>query len=491
MTGYDGKGDSMAALRFDETLADFGMDALLLRHGHVLAAFSGGADSSCLLLLLRDWCLAHGIELTAAHVNHMIRGEEADRDETFCRERCRELGIPLSVLREDVPARAKERGMGLEECAREVRYAYFDELTGGRGLIATGHNATDNLETVLFRMLRGTGLRGLCGIPPVRDGRFLRPLIRDGGESIRRWCAENGVPYVTDGTNLEPGCGRNVLRLRVLPEMRRLFPDPEAAVSRMTELLSEDEDLLEDLAEEVLPRGSTSLSREILVGLAPAEASRVLRNMAEAAGGKVPEAIHIRAALSMAREGGSGSLSLPGGIRCVLDRGTVRMERDTRDVDGSFQREPVEIPGDFPGGVVFEDGFCRLLCIPGDAAFPSIELNSEENIYKSSISVSLCFDKIAFACRVRGRLPGDVIRFGGMTRRVKTLFSDRKLPAGIRASLPLIEDGEGLLWIPGFPPRDGVLWKGDGRRLTFICQFTGAPPELFPGTGPDDCTAST
>ena len=148
-------------------------------------------------------------------------------------------------------------------------------------------------------------------------------------------------------------------------------------------------------------------------------------------------------------------------------------------------------PGDFPGGVVFEDGFCRLLCIPGNAAFPSIELNSEENIYKSSISVSLCFDKIAFACRVRGRLPGDVIRFGGMTRRVKTLFSDRKLPAGIRASLPLIEDGEGLLWIPGFPPRDGVLWKGDGRRLTFICQFTGAHPELFPETRPDDCAAST
>ena len=476
----------MITLRFAETLAAFGMDALLLRHGHVLAAFSGGADSSCLLVLLRDWCREHGVELSAAHVNHLIRGEEADRDETFCRERCRELGVPLSVLREDVPARAKERGMGLEECAREVRYAYFDELTGGRGLIATAHNAADNLETVLFRMLRGTGLRGLCGIPPVRDGRFLRPLIRDGGEAIRRWCAENGIPYVTDGTNLEPGCGRNILRLEVLPRMRKLFPDPEAAVSRMTELLSEDEACLEDLAKAVLPEGGTSLSRETLVGLAPAAASRVLRNMAEAAGGKVPEAVHIRAVLSMARAGGSGSLSLPGGIRCFLDRGTVHMERDTRDGDGVLRREPLEIPADFPGGVVFADGFCRLLCFPGegDGEFPSIELNSEENIYKSSISVSLCFDKIVFACRIRGRLPGDAIRFGGMTRRVKTLFSDRKLPAGVRASLPVIEDGEGLLWIPGFPPRDGTLFRGDGRRLTFICQFIGATPELFPGSRP-------
>ena len=485
----------MTDLRFRETLSSCGMDALLLRHGRVLAAFSGGADSSCLLVLLRDWCRDHGVELTAAHVNHMIRGEEADRDEAFCRERCRELGIPLSVLREDVPARAAERGLGLEECAREVRYAFFDELTGGAGPIATAHNATDNLETVLFRMLRGTGLKGLCGIPPVRDGRFLRPLIRDGAEAIRLWCGENGVPYVTDGTNLEPGCARNILRLKVLPEFRTVFPDPEGAVSRMTELLRQDEEFLEERADAVVSGGA--LKRETLLALSPAEASRVLRKMAEAAGGKVPEALHVKAVLSMARAGGSGSLSLPGEIRCVLDGESVRMEPECRGAGAAGEDGPesAQIPADFPGGAVREDGFCRLLCFP-EEAFPSIELYSEENIYKSSISASLCFDKISFACRVRVRKPGDVIRFGGMTRRVKTLFSDKKLPAPVRASLPVIEDGEGVLWIPGFPPRDGTAWDGKGRRLIFICQFSGILPGIPHDHAPQDIaprdrTAST
>ena len=314
-----------------------------------------------------------------------------------------------------------------------------------------------------------------------------RPLIRDGAEQIRLWCAENGVPFTTDRTNLEPGCTRNILRLNVLPILRTVFPDPEAAVFRMTELLREDEAFLRSRAEILLPEGHSSMGRDALLALSPAEASRVLRRMAEASGGSVPEASHVRSVLDMARDDGCGSLSLPGKIRCVVDRETVRMEPESRDISPVAADGPgtAEIPADFPGGVVREDGFCRLLCFPDDGTepFPTISFNSEENIYKSSISASLCFDKIGFTCRVRVRKPGDVIRFGGMTRRVKTLFSDRKLPAAVRASLPVIEDGEGLVWIPGFPPRDGLLWTGEGRRLTFICQFAGPLP--------DDCAAST
>ena len=466
----------MTVLQFYNTLSRFGMDALMKERGSVLTAFSGGADSSCLLVLLRDWCRDNGVALAAVHVNHMIRGEEADRDETFCRDRCRELGIPLTVRRADVPALAKERGLGLEECAREVRYACFDELAGKDGLIATAHNASDNLETVLFRMLRGTGLKGLCGIPPIRDGRYLRPLIRDGGEAVRSFCRENGIPYVTDRTNLEPGCARNILRMEALPALRTVFPDPEAAVSRMTELLRRDEELLEERAGALVPDGKAEISRAVFDGLAEAEASRVLRRMAEHAGGRVPEASHAEAVLTLSRGGSVGSVSLPGGVRCVLERDTVRVVRESRDPRAAAPE--VLFGADYPGGILREDGFCRLICLPedGEGPFPSIDIYSEENIYKSSTSVSLCFDKISFACRTRVRRPGDTIRFGGMTRRVKTLFSDRKLPPEVRSSLPVIEDGDGILWIPGFPPRDGTLWTGEGRRFTLVCQFTGTPP---------------
>ena len=469
----------MTGLKFGETLNLYGMDALLRERGRVLLGLSGGADSSCLLVLLHRFCTENSVRLEAAHVNHMIRGEEADRDESFCRERCRELGVPLSVLRADVPALAAERGKTLEECARDVRYAYFDELTDGAGLIATAHSATDNLETVLFRMLRGTGLKGLCGIPPVRDGRILRPLIRDKAEDIRLWCAENAVPYVTDRTNLETSCSRNELRLNVLPLLRNLFPDPEGSVSRMTDLLREDEALLGALTREALSQSGTAehdgrIGRGPLLSRPPALRARILRDLAVRAGGKMPEAGHIRGIARLLDAGSDGAVSLPGGIRCVLDRDTVRMERDTILPDGP--------PDDFSGvripdveageGVLAENGFCRVLYVSdmGEGT-PRTTAETDENIYKSSTTVSLCFDKIYGACRIRTRRPGDTIRFGGMTRRVKTLFSDRKLPRETRASLPFFEDEGGIVWIPGFPPRDGMSYDGTGRRLTLICQF--------------------
>ncbi len=475
----------MTELHFRETLSDCGMDVLLRERGRVLAAFSGGADSSCLLFLLNRYCTENGIEINAAHVNHGIRGEEADRDEAFCRDRCRELGIPLSVLRCDVPALAAERRQSLEECARSVRYAYFDELAGKDALIATAHNATDNLETVLFRMMRGTGLAGLCGIPPVREGRILRPLIRDSADSIRLWCSENGVPYVTDRTNLEAGCTRNRLRLNVLPQLREIFPDPEGAVSRMTGLLSEDAAYLAERAESAVGDDAASVPRDTLLAAHPAVASRILRTLAERAGGKTPEAQHTREILAMVKSGSAGSVSLPGSVRCVLTRSEIRMEPDGRgsaSQNSAATETEVDLRQLPPGnGVLYEDGFCRILYSLGTAGTSPPEATNpgpEENIYKSSTTVSLCFDKICSTCRIRTRRPGDTVRYGGLTRRVKTLFSDRKLPPDLRARLPLLEDGGGILWIPGFPPRDGTRWTGEGRTLVLTCQLRDA--DAFP-----------
>ena len=469
---------NIASLHFAETLADEGMDTLLRSRGRVIVGFSGGADSSCLLVLLRRWCAENGVILEAAHVNHGIRGEEADRDEEFCRERCRELGIPLRVKKADIPSLAKERGTGIEETARDVRYAFFDELAAQDGaLIATAHNADDNLETVLFRLLRGTGLAGLCGIPPVREDRLIRPLIRDGAEAIRQWCADNAVPYVEDRTNAEADCARNRIRLNVLPLLRGIFPSPEDAAARMTESLREDGDYLLLAAKNAVPEGAVSLGRAEFEALHPAVRARVLRILAENAGGKTPEFRHIREILRLFPSPSPRSVSLPGGIRCFTDAEGVRMGREDASPEEEVPPE-IPLPGPNEGGsaVLREDGFCRALCRFGNGADedPSDsrkEGRMKENIYKSSISVSLCFDKITGTCRMRTRRPGDTVVFGGMTRRVKTLFSDRKMPERIRDALPVFEDGDGIVWIPGFPPRDGLRYRGEGLRLTLECQF--------------------
>ena len=147
---------------FLSAIEKYGMDTLMSSHGAVVAGFSGGADSICMLYLLNEYCTEHEIKLIAAHVNHMIRGDDADSDESFCRDFAERHGIEIQVKKADVPALAKEMGKGTEETARLVRYGFFDELAEKYGAVtATAHNASDNAETVIFNMLRGCGTHGL------------------------------------------------------------------------------------------------------------------------------------------------------------------------------------------------------------------------------------------------------------------------------------------------------------------------------------------
>ena len=212
----------------------------------ILVGFSGGADSTALLDRLSR---LPGYSVAAVHVNHGIRGEEAIRDREFCRGFCRDRGIPFFCLDADVPA-MRRQGESLETAARRVRYGYFAAVMGEQDypLLALAHNADDNLETVLFRICRGTGLRGLCGIPPVRafgSGYLVRPLLGVSREEILRYLGERELSYVTDSTNEETDAARNRLRLTVIPALRAATGDPVAGVTRMTRLLAADSRYLE------------------------------------------------------------------------------------------------------------------------------------------------------------------------------------------------------------------------------------------------------
>ncbi len=461
------------SLQFYDSLARFGLADTMRRAGCVIAAYSGGADSTCLLHHLAHWCEENDVQLLAAHVNHGIRGEDADRDEQFCREICGKLQIPLYVRHENIPELARQTGRGLEETAREVRYAFFEELAGQHGgaVIATAHNADDHLETVLFHLLRGSGLRGLCGIDPLRDGRFLRPLIADTGADIRRWCADNGVPYVTDATNADTDYTRNFIRHRLIPPMEEIAEHPQKAVLRMTSLLRQDSDFLEQTAGQYVPDRTSFVDRAVLNSLHPAIASRVLIRLygqildiqklyGNRNAGASLEEIHIREMLRLAAcDVPETSYSLPGRLCFRTDRHTVRIEPE----------ENRSVSSENSGGIVFtypDDGdifrnerYIIQFSPDGHANIPQ----EEENIYKLFICRTFCFDKIKNVLHIRYRRPGDTCRIGGMTRKVKKLFIDRKLTAEEKALLPLLCDGDGeILWIPHFPPRDGTT-AGNGE----------------------------
>ena len=247
----------------------------------VTVALSGGADSVTLLHSLKMLQDELGIGLSACHVNHNLRGEESDGDEAYVRALCQELDVPLKVFSVDVSG-SVEKHQSVEERARELRYEAFASMSKELGSkVATAHNACDNTETVLLNMLRGTGLKGLCGIPTVRDY-LIRPLIFCTRDEIEEYCGENGLRYVTDSTNASTAYTRNKIRLELVPKLLEINPSLYEGIGRMTLALSEDSRFLEDMAKNALEgtrTGEGVYSREKLVVLPEPILHRVISLM--------------------------------------------------------------------------------------------------------------------------------------------------------------------------------------------------------------------
>ena len=235
----------------DKVLAAIRQYDMLKDRKSVTVAVSGGADSVALLHSLKMLENELDIGLSACHVNHNLRGEESDGDESYVKSLCSELEIPLRVFSVDVTG-SMAKHQSTEEKARELRYEAFAEISHELcSKVATAHNACDNTETVLLNLLRGTGLKGLCGIPPVRDY-LIRPLLLCTREEIEEYCGENGLKYVTDSTNASTAYTRNKIRLELMPRLLEINPSLHEGVNRMTLALGEDSRFLEEMAENAL-----------------------------------------------------------------------------------------------------------------------------------------------------------------------------------------------------------------------------------------------
>ncbi len=405
----------------------------------LLCALSGGADSVCLLHLLRRLGPVLGFRLEAAHYHHGIRGPEADRDRDFVIRLCRDWDIPLHLGAGDVPAWARERGLGLEEAARELRYAFLEETAAAlpHCRIATAHQAEDNAETLLLHLCRGTGLRGLGGIPPVR-GRVIRPLLPITRGEILAYLAENGIPHVEDSTNALEDASRNLLRRRVMPVLNVLNPAFSQAALRTSSLLREDEACLNALAEGYLDRSCPGEVRYFLPKLLAAPealASRALRLGAVTLGARL-ERKHVEALLALAMGGGGlAGCDLPGGLRATRESDLLRLSLHRPE------GEPFDLPLTWGAWTEVPQADCRVFWGDPDAA----KVNEKFQIFffkKSSICGSI---------HVRSRRSGDSLRVSGRNREInlKKWMIEAKLPALERDLVPVLADEAGVLAVPG------------------------------------------
>ena len=424
--------------------------ARLPQNETVLLGLSGGADSRALLHLLSEQARRDGFSVVTAHVNHGIRGDEADRDAEFCKALAESYGWEFLSLQVNVPALAKANGRSLELEAREVRYAFFRQIMEERNIriLATAHHADDNLETVLFRICRGTGLHGLVGISPSRpfsNGVLIRPLLPFPKREILAFCREEGLEFVTDSTNECADCSRNQIRLETIPSLERRFPSVQNNVYRMTKGLADDLDFLEREAKAFFERHfqSGGISVACLLDAHPAVRRRVIGKMFP----KTAEFVHLEAVDELLQKNTSGaSISLPGDMCACLQNGRLLALPDLRRA-ADYEAFPCAM-----GEALLCDG--RLLISVSSRSAECLAQDGYESVCvldQKMAARGLCF---------RHRRDGDVMLRHGVKRQVRRLYREAGVPTAVRDALPLLCEGETVLWTPF------VGWSDDALTNT-------------------------
>jgi len=390
----------------------------LIREGEpLLVLLSGGADSTCLL----DVALRLGAHVSALHANYGLR-PESDSDAEFCRALCERLGVPLTVERLSLP------GLGnLQAEARELRYALAERHAAG-GTYATGHTASDQAETVLYRLAVSPGRRALLGMP-ARRGRLVRPLLEVTREETRDYCRAHGLDWVEDRSNVDPRFARARVRKEVVPVLRDLNPAAERTIVETSRLLADEAEVLERAVDEVVVRlGEQAQELSELQALPPGLARLVLRRLAEraSAGSHALTRADCDAILALGESGGSASLDLGGGLRAVAEYGVLRF---TRDPDAPAP-EPVHLP------------------VPGHARFGDWEV---EAALGSGGEASVTAAELSPILTVRAWREGDRMRPAGLggSKSLQDLFTDRKVPRALRHSLPVVESEGEIVWVAG------------------------------------------
>ncbi len=406
---------------------------------HIVVGVSGGADSMALLHLLNGFAGEQGWSITAVHVHHGLRGEEADRDRNFVQEICQEWKIPCKVYYFDVSKEAKARGLGTEEAGRLLRYEAFEQERQG-GMIAVAHNKNDQGETVLMRLCRGAGVSGLTGIRPVREF-IIRPLLFCTRKEIEEYCQDKGLSYCEDSTNRENNYTRNRIRNQVLPLLEEIYPKATEHIAQTAEIMTEEEEFLQEQARVLFIRALKKsdeneivLDAECLRSMHPAMGKRVLAMAFDALEGKKDiGSVHYELLVGLLGQESGKSLYLPNHIIAELSYGALILKK-VREMSSHFSY-PLPLN--------------QEIYVPEAKLFVGTCLCTKKRTQKSQDSCTKVFDydKIGCALFCRTRQNGDRLAIKNGRKKLKDFLIDEKIPREERDRLPLIATEDDVLWV--------------------------------------------
>lgn len=398
----------------------------------VLVALSGGCDSVCLCLALEEL----GICFACAHLNHGIR-EKASYDEEFAREFASRHNAEFFVKHVNIPALAAEKKISTENAGREERYLFFNEISAEKGFtkIAVAHNKNDNAETFLLNLIRGSGIKGLSGIPPKRDN-IIRPLIDVTREEIENYVLSKKETYVTDETNFENDYTRNKIRNIVIPELIEINPNFINSVSKTSSLLKQDLDYIEKMSEKLVEyeNGYAFIEKDKLLNEPDSVKARALTKAYEFAAktSKDFEKKHIDYITEKVKTATHGNImSLCFGVRCSLRYGKIIFEQIPEDNDFSYTIKAGE------SVFVKEAGI----------TFTAKEVNADEVLYAPDTE----YFNIDGEITIRSRKDGDkIIPFKSkFAKKLKSVLIDKKIDITKREKLPLFEFEGNIIWAYG------------------------------------------
>jgi len=447
----------------------------LLRGGeHVLVAVSGGADSVALLNILQELSRPLRLRLTVAHLNHKIRGNAADEDACFVRQLAHRLHLDFALGRVNVPRLAGRLGISLEMAGRRARYDFFERTALARDcdVVATAHTANDSVESILLMLLRGCGLQGLTGIPPLsRTGKItvVRPLLGTGRPAIEKYLHERNLNWREDISNADPAFLRNRVRHELLPLLEAKYNKGiRQALIRLADVLRSENELLDTLTAaiyaEAFETSEHALNCAVMAKYPLAARRRVLRHWLKAndinAGALDFQTINKLDSLLMNPAGGR-SMELAGGIIIRRNYQRLEIEEQRTKPTGNYSHK-IRIPG---RTILPEAGLIvRTKLGPG--------IDRERAVFgKFPVRASVSLKKLGHKqILVRPWRPGDRMHPYGLkgSKKIQDIFSDAKVPAVMRRRLPIFECGKEIIWIPGYRIAEGWQITNDGDNALHL-----------------------
>lgn len=430
-----------------------------IKKGETIAvAVSGGKDSMCLLSLLFSGAKESGITVKAVNVDHSIRGKESENDSAFVKNYCEKSGIPLFYEKVDAIEYSEKNGLSLEEGARILRYGVYERAvkSGFCDKIATAHHESDNFETILFNLFRGTSVRGLTGISEKR-GYIIRPLIRTEKREIDEYIEKNSVPFVEDGSNSDISYSRNFIRHKIVPLIKEKFPRAESAAARLAETLSKENEYLDKIAEKTL------VSDEFGVKI-PICADEVIFKRAVISGLKK---LGVKKDFTKAQIDGVYSLArLENGSRADILKGVYAIKE--YDNIALYNKEE-KCEAVYPvktGEFVFGNAVIK------------IEEASANDVADFKSGKYFAADDLPPAAVLRTRRNGDMlIKFDGTKKKLKEYFSDKKIPLKRRDETAVIADGNTVLAVIGYMIGGALKVTAESRKIYKVTEIYNGKDE--------------